>query len=97
MSVKVVAKLVSFTPNAPPQTNFCKDCKHIRKGFPSSLSKCSKFGKVDMVDGYIIYSYASIAREYECKGEHFEKKDNPIREFILKFNKQYETPETLQE
>lgn len=86
MPLKVLAKVVSFTPNAPPQTNYCKDCKHFRKQYPISFSKCSKFGKVDLVDGSIMYSYASIAREYECKGEYFEKKEDILKEFVSKFN-----------
>jgi hypothetical protein len=79
------------------QPVLCKDCKWIRidksyKGFftkrehtPRELeySLCAKYTRVDLVSGQKKYEYASIAREYKCFGNGFERRpDEEPYEYI---------------
>lgn len=58
----------------PLPKNTCINCKHFKPAFltPNRFGTCKKFGTFNLVDGSIEYPYASIAREYNCKGEHFD-------------------------
>jgi hypothetical protein len=48
----------------------------------------------DLVDGSINYDYASIAREYKCKGEYFEAKQNYIMDFLRLYDIDLDAPRT---
>lgn len=80
MYPKIVASKLSISPNTPKTYKICKDCKHFKKGLFSSVEfgACSKFGQQNLVDGTITYQYASIAREYDCKGDYFEEQEPPF-------------------
>jgi hypothetical protein len=77
--MKSMGKLrASYDPSKTYQ--LCKNCKFYVKSslFPetdASLGFCSKFSEINLVTGEISYQYASIARKFECDGDHYEKKD----------------------
>jgi hypothetical protein len=52
------------------------------------------FGVQDLVDGSIKYDYASIAREYKCKGEYFEAKQNYVIDFLRLYDIDMDAPRT---
>jgi hypothetical protein len=55
----------------------CKNCVHFRNPpahMPLEYGKCSKYGVVNLVSGTIELDFASIAREYKCKGSAFKAK-----------------------
>lgn len=85
MYPKIVASKLSISPNTPKTYKICKDCKHFKRGFFSSVefAACSKFGQQNLVDGKITYQYASIAREYDCKGDYFEEKEPTFYKKLL--------------
>jgi hypothetical protein len=55
--------------------NLCKNCKYIKYFANMHYSKCTKFGRIDLVSGDIRYDYASTAREFTCKGKYYEEKE----------------------
>ena len=61
----------------------CINCKYFKKNnfYNNTFAKCTKTYMIDVVDGTHKYSYASIAREYECKEKYFEQKE--MSEFEL--------------
>ncbi len=73
----------------------CKDCKHFQST-PKNIKhgKCKLFGVQDLVDGSIRYDYASIAREYKCKGEYFQPKQNCFAELLRLYNIDLDAPRT---
>jgi hypothetical protein len=77
MYPKIVASKLSISPSTPVTHKICKNCKHFRSGFLSSVEfgKCSKFGEQNLVDGTITYDYASVTRDYHCKGDYFEEQE----------------------
>lgn len=74
-----------ISPNSPPM-KICRDCKHFQHSRGVKFGICKLFGVQDLVDGSINYDYASIAREYKCKGEYFEAKPNQIADFLKQYN-----------
>lgn len=59
--------------------NICKDCKYFQPDNFYFLTqnryefgKCKKSMDLNLVSGKINYNYASITREYKCKGEWFK-------------------------
>ena len=63
--------------------NLCRNCVHF---MPNKLfstkdinryahGKCKYYHSIDLVTGEIEYKYASIAREYDCKEEHYAQKE----------------------
>lgn len=55
--------------------NSCISCKYFHNSMlGSQYGKCSKFEKQDVISWKLQYSYASIVREYQCKGECFQEK-----------------------
>ncbi len=65
------------SPQQTPSSKLCKDCKHFKSDPTGArFGKCSLYGKQNLVDGKIEYSYASIAREYECRGDYYDKKQS---------------------
>lgn len=58
---------------------FCMDCKYFSAPpKPRSLKhgECTKFAKLNKVDGSIEFTMASVAREYDCKDRFYEPKDD---------------------
>jgi hypothetical protein len=76
-----------ITPKSQP-LQICKDCKHFQASRTMGVryGSCKLFGVQDLVDGSIRHDYASIAREYKCKGEYFEPKQNHIADFLKQYN-----------
>lgn len=57
----------------------CIDCKHFKapeKDVPIKHGKCTKFLNINKVDGSVEYSFASVARFYDCKDKHYEPKES---------------------
>lgn len=56
---------------------FCVDCKHFKapKNRVMKHGVCTKFVNINKVDGSIEYTMASVAREYDCKDEMYEPKE----------------------
>jgi hypothetical protein len=75
MAIRVFSYSVPYHPNMLPP-KLCKDCKHFLIDAKSSIKYgyCNRFGSINLVDGSIRYEHATIAREYQCKGELFETK-----------------------
>jgi hypothetical protein len=82
-----------ISPNSQP-LQACKDCKHFHYNNGIQQGRCKLFGVQDLVDGTIRYDYASIAREYKCKGVYFEEKQNTIIEFMKQYNIDFDAPRT---
>ncbi len=62
---------------------FCVDCKHFKPptdGIPPKYGYCKKFFNVNTVDGSVEYSFASVARIFECRDKYYEPKDFPDTE-----------------
>lgn len=61
------------------QIKTCQNCKH----YHSSLLG-DRFGKCYKIGGYpkVQYSYANIARMFDCKGNYFEEKERLIDNFL---------------
>lgn len=76
-----------ITPQAPIQSQLCKNCKHFQPDFVTSVQygKCKLFGTQNLVDGTIKYNYASVARTYMCKGHHYEDKPSIYADAIKYF------------
>lgn len=64
-----LASVVNY--KAGEQYKFCRNCKYYKH---ASQDYCTYYGKINLVSGEVSYEYASIAREYECKGEKYEDK-----------------------
>lgn len=84
-----------ITPKSQP-LQICKDCKHFQwsRNAGVKYGTCKLFGTQDLVDGTIQYDYASIAREYKCKGEYFQQKPNHIADFLKQYNIDVDEPRT---
>lgn len=70
---------IKYMAGKTPTPPLCKDCKYFHKEPHISMENayCTKFGKISLVSGNILYEYASIAREYDCKGKYFEPNPAP--------------------
>lgn len=77
----------NISPSSKP-LQVCKDCRHFQK------PKCKLFGVQDLVDGSINYDNASIAREYKCKGEYFEARQNYITDLLKMYDIDLDAPRT---
>lgn len=58
--------------------NICRDCKYFRKShylyhYTIELGKCTKISNLDLVTGFKTYNYASVVREFDCKGNWYEE------------------------
>lgn len=58
----------------PSQTYaICKKCKYFKNGIndDAELGFCMRFSEINVVSGEISYTYASVARAYECDGKYY--------------------------
>lgn len=56
--------------------SICKDCKFfVASANDTTLEfgKCTLYGDRNLVSGRLTFGYASVVREYICKGRLFEK------------------------
>jgi hypothetical protein len=58
--------------------SICRECKYFRKTYSMYIDslefgKCTKVSNLDLVTGCKTYNYASIIREFECKGDWYEE------------------------
>jgi hypothetical protein len=76
-SIKITASL------SDPKPNLCRNCVHFMPNKVYSKNeisrytngKCGYYHSIDLVTGEIEYKYVFLAREYDCKGEHYTKKE----------------------
>lgn len=74
----VIQKIIS----GKPLPNLCRNCKYFMPDksylFNSKskveFGKCTYEQKIDLVTGDVSYDYASIVREFTCKGEFYKEK-----------------------
>jgi hypothetical protein len=59
-----------------PLPKLCKDCVHFRHNplHNVQFAKCRRIFYIDLISGQKDLMYASLARETDCKGNHFEEK-----------------------
>ena len=83
IKLSIKSSLHKITPQAPPQSKLCKNCKHFKTDFMTGVQygKCTLYGKQDLVDGHIVYDYASVARIFSCHGDHYEQRPSPLDAF----------------
>jgi hypothetical protein len=83
IKLSIKASLHKITPQTPPQSKFCKNCKHFKTDFltGAQFGKCKLYGKQDLVDGNIVHDYASVARIFSCHGVHFEQRPSQFDQF----------------
>jgi hypothetical protein len=75
-----------ITPKNLPSNKFCKNCKHFKAGLTGvQFGKCKLYGVQNLIDGQIDYKYASITREYDCKGDFYETKPTPFDKLKIPF------------
>ena len=79
--------LVPFLPGMPSNNLLCRDCKHFKKSpepYPNATvrGKCLKYPFVNPVDGSTYIVDADTIRTYECKGRHWEPKDESVTESL---------------
>lgn len=62
-----------------PPPKLCKNCAHFRVNptYPTDLKmgKCVKEVKINLIDGAEISTYAEVVREYDCKGNWYQEKE----------------------
>jgi hypothetical protein len=62
-----------------PQLKTCRNCKHYHSSLLGDrFGKCLKIGE----DPKVQYSYANIARMFDCKGNYFQEKEHFIEHFF---------------
>jgi hypothetical protein len=69
--------------NRPPK--LCIHCAHYLPPSPATRSAlfppdpkkgmCKKTGLMNLIDGEIQYTSVALAREYDCKGDWYERKE----------------------
>lgn len=81
--IKIMTQHI-VTPHNPPCTKLCINCKHFKQDLTGlQFGKCTLYGTQNLVDGTIQYTYASIARKYECKGTYYEFKPSSSDQCVL--------------
>jgi len=76
---------MSYTKITPNQIipNLCINCQYYRNRIFDIYPKCTYVKNINNVSGVITYEFASIYREFECKGNFYkEKKNNIFKNFI---------------
>lgn len=64
----------------PQPLKFCVDCKHFRhpvKG-DAKYGTCTRFGKINLVDGSVEFPLAASVRPFECKERFFEENSKNV-------------------
>ena len=81
--LSIKASFHKITPQTPPQSKLCKNCKHFKTDFLTGVKfgKCELYGKQDLVDGHTVHDYASVARIFSCFGDHYEQRPSPFDHF----------------
>lgn len=68
-----------FAPTAPLPPRFCKDCRYYKPdpALPEPMhGLCTKDPKINMVDGTTEYKNVAIVREFTCKGQWWETRED---------------------
>lgn len=71
---------IPFDPAKMPK--ICKDCKHFISPPPNYQKRfglCKKGGTIDLIDGSIVYEYASSMRADKCRGTLWEPNSSTIK------------------
>jgi hypothetical protein len=80
MSYNVVAYKIKIS----PQMTTCRNCKHYHSSLLGDrFGKCFKIGG----DPKVQYSYANIARMFDCKGDYFQEKNHFFKKGMKKNEK----------
>jgi hypothetical protein len=74
MQQKILASSAKSSPKLTRTHKICKNCKHFKTHeIGIQYGHCSLFGEQDLVTGEIKHTFASVAREFFCKGDYWEE------------------------
>lgn len=68
-----------------PLPNLCKNCVHFHHNPLHNIqfAKCRRAFSIDLVTGKKEFPYASVARQFDCRGEQYEERPKRWYEIIL--------------